>query len=85
MEKQEYETKTIICITTDANSYTVKADQGVSVPEMAFAVMVLIRTLMNGKYIDNKDEFIKMVNKYFDDPQYAEVEDGTDSERESNS
>ena len=47
--------------------------------------MVLIRTLMNGKYIDNKDEFIKMVNKYFDDPQYAEVEDGTDSERESNS
>lgn len=85
MEKQEYETKTIICITTDANNYTVKADQGVSVPEMAFAVMVLIRTLMNGKYIDGKDDFIKMVNKYFDDPQYAEVEDGTDSERESNS
>ena len=27
MEKQEYETKTIICITTDANNYTVKADK----------------------------------------------------------
>lgn len=84
-EENKYQSKTIICITTDANSYTVKADQGVSVPEMAFATMVLIRTLINGKYIENKDEFIKMINKYFDDPQYQEVEDGTDSERESNS
>lgn len=81
----QYETKTIICITCDDKSYTVKADRGVSVPEMAFATMVLIRTLINGKYIDSKDDFIKMVNKYFDDPQYEEVEDGTDSERESNS
>lgn len=81
----QYETKTIICITCDDKSYTVKADQGVSVPEMAFATMVLIRTLINGKYIDNKDDFIKMINKYFDDPQYEEVEDGIDSERESNS
>ena len=81
----QYETKTVICITCNDKSYTVKADQGVSVPEMAFATMVLIRTLINGKYIDSKDDFIKMVNKYFDDPQYEEVEDGTDSERESNS
>ena len=85
MENNEVETKTIICITTDANTYTVKADQGVSVPEMAFATMVLIRTLLNGKYIESKDDFIKMVNKYFDDPQYMEVQDGTDDERESDS
>lgn len=85
MEESKFETKTIICITCDEKNYTVRADQGVSVPEMAFATMVLIKTLLNGKYIDSKDDFIKMVNKYFDDPQYAEVEDGNDSEREGDS
>lgn len=78
-EDSQFETKTIICVTTDANKYTVKADQGVSVNEMAFATMVVIRTLINGKYIDSKDDFIKLINKYFDDPQFQEVKDDTNS------
>lgn len=67
--------KTILKVTCNENTYQVSAEQGSSVNEMAFAVMVVIRTLIKANYIKEKKEFIRLVNKYFDDPQYQIVDD----------
>ena len=67
--------KTVLHVETnfETSIYTVKADEGTSVNEMAFATMVVIRSLIKGGYIKNKHEFIQLVHKYFNDPQYEEV------------
>lgn len=57
----------------DKNVYTVSTSQGSSVNEMAFAVMVVIKTLMRDGYIKDSKEFIDLINKYLGDPQYEEV------------
>ena len=45
-----------------------------TVAEMAFNVMVTLRLLEDGGYLKDKDEFIELVNKYYNDPQYKPVE-----------
>lgn len=67
--------KTVLHVETDFETslYTVKADEGTSVNEMAFATMVVIRTLIKNGYLKNRHEFIQLVHKYFNDPQYEEV------------
>lgn len=53
--------------------YQVYLYPGMTVAEIAFDVMVTIRLLEHMKYIKNKTEFIKLINKYYDDPQYAPI------------
>lgn len=60
-------------LSKDAN-YQVYLYPGMTVAEIAFDVMVTIRILEESGYIKNKTEFIKLINKYYDDPQYAPVE-----------
>lgn len=54
--------------------YQVYLYPGMTVAEIAFDVMVTIRLLEESGYIKNKTEFIKLINKYYDDPQYAPIE-----------
>lgn len=51
-------------------SYQLYLAPDMTVAEMAFDIMVTIRILISSGYIKNKGEFIKLVNKYFNDPQY---------------
>lgn len=66
---------TILKIETDPinSTYTVTSHAGSSVNEIAFAVHVVIKTLIRDGHIKTKKEFDKLVNKYFNDSQYAEV------------
>jgi hypothetical protein len=82
MDEQVNTVKTVLKVTTDfeASTYTVEADSGSSVNEMAFAVMVVIRTLLKNGLIERPEDFIDLVNKYRLDPQYQEVEAVNDGE-----
>lgn len=54
--------------------YQVYLYPGMTVAEIAFNVMVTIRLLEKDKYIKDRHEFMKLVNKYYNDPQYAPIE-----------
>lgn len=87
METEPVKTvKTVLHVETDFETslYTVKADEGTSVNEMAFATMVVIRTLIKNGYLKNRHEFIQLVHKYFNDPQYEEVTFDKESEDAGN-
>lgn len=58
--------------------YQVYLYPGMTVAELAFNVMVTIRLLEQGEYIKDKEEFFELIDKYYNDPQYAptEVNDG---------
>ena len=61
---------------------------GMTVAEIAFDVMVTIRLLLQEGYIKDKKEFTKLVDKYFNDPQYKplkkkEVQDGQNTSRDT--
>lgn len=66
---------TILKVDTDPinSTYTVTSHVGSSVNEIAFAVHVVIKTLIRDGHLKTKKEFDKLVNKYFNDMQYAEV------------
>ena len=69
-------------VLSDGKGYQVYLYPGMTVAEIAFNVMVTIRLLENGGYLNNKEEFDALIQKYYTDPQYApieEVPDGTDS------
>lgn len=76
MEQQKSTVKTVLKVTTDLNgtTYDVSADEGSSVNEMAFAVMVVIRALIKTGNIKDAKEFTDLVNKYLTDVQYEEVQ-----------
>jgi hypothetical protein len=46
---------------------------GMTVAELAFNVMVTIRLLEQDGYIKEKDEFLALIEKYYNDPQYAPI------------
>lgn len=62
-------------VLSDEKGYQVYTYPGMTVAEMAFNVMVTIRLLEDGKYIKNKDEFITLIDKYYNDPQYTPVKE----------
>lgn len=53
--------------------YQVYTYPGMTVAEIAFNVMVTVRLLEMDGYIKDKDEFLALVNKYYNDPQYAPI------------
>lgn len=75
MEQQKSAVKTVLKVTTDLNgtTYDVSADEGSSVNEMAFAVMVVMRALIKTGNIKDAKEFMDLVNKYLTDVQYEEI------------
>ncbi len=67
--------KIVLAVTYDitTDTYTIGTCQGSSVAEMAFAVMVIAKTLERDKHIKNTNEFMNKVQQYIDDPQFEEV------------
>jgi hypothetical protein len=66
-------------VLSDDKGYQVYTYPGMTVAEIAFNIMVTVRLLEIDGYIKDKDEFLALVNKYYNDPQYApitEVPDG---------
>lgn len=58
------------------NTYNVVLGQGSSVPETAFGVSVIIKSLIKNNVIEKAEEFTNLVDKYLTDPMYNEVSDG---------
>lgn len=67
-------------VLSDGTGYQIYLYPGMTVAEIAFNVMVTVRLLEKDGYIKDRDEFMKLVEKYYTDPQYApidqEVQDG---------
>lgn len=68
--------KTVLAVQYDitTNQYLIGTCQGSSVAEMAFATMVVARTLTRDGHIKSEQDFLDLVKKYIDDPQFREVE-----------
>ena len=64
-------------VLSDDNGYQVYTYPGMTVAEIAFNVMATIRLLEMDGYIKDKDEFLALINKYYNDPQYAPIEEET--------
>lgn len=69
----------LICVAFDEDkgNYFVDLGKGSSIPETAFGVCIIIKCLLKDGYIKDKAEFLDLVNKYLDDPQYEEITDDT--------
>lgn len=75
-DRPELQSKvTVLRVDTDLenSTYSVSARKGSTVNEMAFAVSVVIKTLVRDGYIKNYHEFMKLIKKYCTDSQYEEV------------
>lgn len=59
----------------ETDKYSIGACQGSSVSEMAFAVMVVIKTLIRDGYLKDSKEFLDKVTTYLADPQFSEVKE----------
>ena len=57
----------------EGDKYDIHIPQGSSVQETAFGVAAMIRCLVRDKIIKNDVEFLELLAKYLDDPQYDEV------------
>lgn len=69
-------------VLSDGAGYQVYTYPGMTVAEIAFNVMATIRLLEMDGYIKGKDDFLALIDKYYNDPQYApvtEVTDGTNN------
>lgn len=64
----------------EANQYTIDISSGSNVAETAFCMAVVIKCLLKDGYIDSPNSVLDLINKYLEDPQYAEVEDIEDAE-----
>lgn len=67
-------------VLSDGTGYQVYTYPGMTVAEMAFNMMVTIRLLEDGGYIKDKEEFLALINKYYNDPQYAPIKEVVDGE-----
>lgn len=67
-------------VLSNGNNYQVYLYPGMTVAEIAFNIMVTTRILEQEGYIKDKAEFEALIDKYYNDPQYAplneEVADG---------
>jgi hypothetical protein len=56
----------------ETGNYIVELSKGGSVPEMAFAISVVIKCLTRDGYVEKSEDFIAMISNYLNDPQYNE-------------
>lgn len=63
-----------VLYTPETGGYQMYLYPGMTVAEMAFDTMVMIRLLIQDGCIKNKKEFDDLVKKYFMDPQYKPLE-----------
>lgn len=67
--------KMILAVSFDLkkNCYNIGSSKGVSINEMAFGVMTVIKSLVKGGHIADHTVFINKITEYCTDPQYEEV------------
>ena len=58
---------------TKGDNYSINVSAGVSVGEMAYGINVMIRAMIRDGVIPNGKEFIDLITRYLNDPQYNEV------------
>lgn len=68
-------------VLSDEKGYQLYLYPGMTIAELAFNMMVTIRLLENDQYIKNKEEFLALIEKYYNDPQYAPLNGGNDNEQ----
>lgn len=61
------------------DGYQVYLFPGMTVAEIAFNVMATVRLLEMDNYV-TKDDFLALVEKYYNDPQYAPLTEVTDEQ-----
>ena len=68
--------KELLKISFDENNlqYSINVAKGSSLQETAFCVSALVRVLVRDKVIKEPSDFLSLVIKYLDDPQYEEVQ-----------
>lgn len=67
-------------VLSDGKGYQVYLYPGMTVAEIAFNVMVTIRLMEKDGYIKDKSEFLALIDRYYNDPQYAPIEEVTDGQ-----
>lgn len=67
-------------VLSDGKGYQVYLYPGMTVAEIAFNVMVTIRLMEKDGYIKDKSEFLALIDRYYEDPQYAPIEEVTDEQ-----
>lgn len=67
-------------VLSDGKGYQVYLYPGMTVAEIAFNVMVTIRLMEKDSYIKDKSEFLALIDRYYEDPQYAPIEEVTDEQ-----
>lgn len=67
-------------VLSDSKGYRVYLYPGMTVAEVAFNVMVTIRLMEKDGYLKSKEDFDKLVEKYYNDPLYAPIEEKTDEQ-----
>lgn len=70
-------------VLSDGKGYQVYLYPGMTVAEIAFNVMVTTRLLEDGGYINNKAEFDALIEKYYNDPQYAPIKEDPNGQNNS--
>ena len=65
-------------VLTDEKGYQLYLYPGMTVSEIAYCYMVTVRILLHDNFIKSKEEFDKLVIKYFEDPQYKPLEEAKD-------
>ena len=69
------DSKILLMVTTDDEGrYNVTLGAGSNVNECAFCMMVIMKCLIKSNLIKDSNEMIELINKYFNDQQYEEVE-----------
>lgn len=67
-------------VLSNGTGYQVYLYPGMTVAEIAFNIMVTIRLLEKDGYIKDKAEFDALIAKYYNDPQYAPIEEVSDEQ-----
>ena len=67
-------------VVSNENGYQVYLYPGMTVAEIAFDMMVTIRLLEQDGYIKDKAEFDALIDKYYNDPQYAPITEVPDEQ-----
>ena len=67
-------------VVSNENGYQVYLYPGMTVAEVAFNMMVTIRLLEQDGYIKDKAEFDALIDKYYNDPQYAPITEVPDEQ-----
>lgn len=69
-------------VLSSENGYQVYLYPGMTVAEIAFNMMVTMRILEQDGYIKDKDEFTALIDKYYNDPQYAPLREEVNDEQD---